>query len=99
MERYLIEVPHEPDFQSCVRAVEVFLATGSHLFTHADWGCMDGEHCAWIVADADNKNDALHLIPPAYRADARIISLNKFSMEQLDSIVSRHQQDAELVAL
>ena len=99
MERYLIEVPHEPDFQSCVRAVDVFLATGSHLFTHADWGCMDGEHCAWIVADGNSKNEARRLVPPAYRADARIISLNKFSMEELDNIVSRHEEEAELVAL
>ena len=99
MERYLIEVPHKPDFQSCVRAVQVFLATGSHLFTHADWGCMDGEHCAWIVADAGNKTEVRRLVPPAYRTDARIISLNKFSREQLDSIVSRHEKEAELVAV
>jgi hypothetical protein len=91
MARYLIEVPHEPDVQACGRAVQVFLATGSHLLTHADWGCLDGQHCAWIIADVDNKNDARNLVPPAFRSDARVIGLNKFSMEQLESIMNRHE--------
>jgi hypothetical protein len=91
MARYLIEVPHEPDVQACVRAVQVFLATGSHLLTHADWGCMDGQHSAWIIADVDSKDEARYLVPPAFRADARVIGLNKFSMEQLDSIMSSHK--------
>lgn len=99
MARYLIEVPHEPDFQGCMRAVQVFLATGSHLFTHADWGCMDGEHCAWIIADVANKDEARHLVPPAFRADARVIGLNKFSMAQLEGIVSRHEAETDPMAL
>ena len=99
MERYLIEVPHEPDFQACVRAVQVFLATGSHLLTHADWGCMDGNHCAWIIAEVDSKDDARYLVPPAFRAEAKIISLNKFSIEQLDNIVSRHEKQAGAIAV
>jgi hypothetical protein len=91
MARYLIEVPHEPDVQACVGAVQVFLATGSHLLTHADWGCMDGQHCAWIIADVEGKDEARHLVPPACRTDARVIGLNKFSMEQLDRIMSCHE--------
>jgi len=94
MARYLIEVPHAPDFQACARAVQVFLATGSHLLTHADWGCLDGQHCAWIIADVDDKGEARRLVPPAFRADARVIGLNRFSMEMLDSLVSRHEAEA-----
>ena len=99
MARYLIEVPHEPDFQACVRAVQVFLATGSHLLTHADWGCMDGQHCAWIIADVNSKDEARYLVPSAFRADARIIGLNKFSMEILDSIMNHHEKEADPVAV
>jgi hypothetical protein len=91
MARYLIEVRHEPDVESCARCVQVFLASGSHLLTHADWGCLDGQHYAWIIADMDSKDEARRLVPPAFRADARIIGLNKFSMETLDSIMSRHE--------
>lgn len=38
MARFLIEVPHEPEAVACARAVEIFLRTGSHFLTHADWG-------------------------------------------------------------
>jgi hypothetical protein len=42
MARYLIEVPHEPDVQACAGVVQVFLATGSHLLTHADCDAWTG---------------------------------------------------------
>jgi hypothetical protein len=52
---------------------------------------MDGQHCAWITADVDSKHEARRLVPAAFRAAARVIALNQFSMEQLDSIMSRHE--------
>ena len=92
MARYLIEVPHEREVQACARVVRVFLATGSHLLTHADWGCMDGEHSAWIIVEVDSKEDARQVVPPALRAGAKITGLNKFTMEQIDSIMSQHER-------
>jgi hypothetical protein len=94
MARYLIEVPHEADTESCERAVQVFLATGSHLLTHADWGCLDGVHCAWIIADVASKDEARSLVPPGLRRDARVVGLNKFSIEDLDSMRSLHAMPA-----
>jgi hypothetical protein len=91
MARYLIEVPHEPEVQACARVVQVFLATGSHLLTHADWGCMDAEHSAWIIVEADNKEQARYVVPPAFRAGAKIIGLNKFTMEQIECIMRHHE--------
>jgi hypothetical protein len=90
MARYLIEVPHEPEAQACARAVQVFLATGSHLLTHADWGCMDGEHSAWLIVEANSKEEARYVVPPAFRAGTKIIGLNQFTMEQIDSFMSHH---------
>jgi hypothetical protein len=52
--------------------VQVFLATGSHFLTHADWGCEDGVHSAWMIVDADSKEDARSIVPPQYRKDAKI---------------------------
>jgi hypothetical protein len=92
MARYLIEVPHEPEVQACARVVKVFLATGSHLLTHADWGCLDGVHSAWIIVDADSKEEARYVVPPAFRAAARIIGLNKFTIEQIDYIMDHHER-------
>ena len=44
MSRFLIELPHEADGQACARFVKLILTSGSHFLTHADWGCMEGEH-------------------------------------------------------
>ncbi|MBE0602188.1 MAG: hypothetical protein IH611_00980, partial [Deltaproteobacteria bacterium] len=51
MGRFLIEVPHEEEEMACAKVVEIFLKTGSHFVTHTDWGCMDGEHKAWLIME------------------------------------------------
>ena len=91
MARFLIEVPHEEELRACARVVQLFLATGSHFLTHADWGCEDGVHSAFIVMDANDKEEALRVLPPQFRAEAKVTGLSKFTMEQIDSILSDHR--------
>jgi hypothetical protein len=88
--KFLIEVPHEADELACARAIQVFLSTGSHFLTHADWGCMDGVHSAWIMVELDSKAEALAIVPPAFRPAARVVGLNQFSMAQIEPILRRH---------
>jgi len=92
MAKSRIEVPHEAEVRSCAQAVQVFLTSGSHLLTHADWGCKDGKHSAWLVVEADSKEEARYRVPPAYRANSMITELNAFSMEEIESILSYHQK-------
>jgi hypothetical protein len=91
MPRFLIEVPHPEEISACARVVQVFLATGSHALTHADWGCMDGDHRSWIIVEVDSKAEARSILPPAFRSEAKIIGLNKFTMEEIDEILSHHK--------
>jgi len=90
MPKYLIEVPHEPTKEACEKAVKVFLATGSHFLTNADWGCEDGEHMAWFFLEIEDKEHAREIVPPAYRPQAKITQLNKFSMDELDKLKPHH---------
>jgi hypothetical protein len=90
MARFLIEVPHEADEMECARAVQILLRTGSHYLTHADFGCLDGEHKGWIVVDVDNKQEARCILPPAYRAQAKIVALNKFTLDEIEVLMSHH---------
>jgi hypothetical protein len=90
MSKFLIEVPHGEDKLSCIRAVQIFLASGSHFLTNADWGCRDGEHKAWLIVDVDNKESARQILPSAYRSDAKIVSLNKFTREEMDGALSKY---------
>ncbi|MGE5245577.1 MAG: hypothetical protein ACM3SQ_15245 [Betaproteobacteria bacterium] len=90
MPRFLIEVPHESDTVSCARASKVLLESGSHFLTHADFGCTDGVHKAWIIVDVDGKDEARNMLPPAYRGQASIVQLNKFGLKELDDQIRRH---------
>jgi hypothetical protein len=91
MARFLIEVPHESEPLACARVVDIFLKSGSHFLTHADWGCLDGDHKAWIVADVNTRDEARAILPPAMRAQARIVQLNYFTMEEIDELLRHHQ--------
>jgi hypothetical protein len=88
--RFLIEVPHEPSTLACARVVEVFLSSGSHFLSHADWGCRDGEHKAWMLVEVENKQEARGILPPAFRANARIVQLNTFTMDEIKRILEEH---------
>ena len=91
MAKFLIEVPHEANNETGVRAVRIFLETGSHWLTHADWGCRAGVHKAWISVDVESEEEARRILPPAFRPQAEIVQLNKFSMEEIDEIMRDHQ--------
>jgi hypothetical protein len=79
MKKFLIEVPHDADKKACDRAIQVFQQTGSHFLTHAEWGCLDGEHKAWIIVEVESKEDARFIVPPLFRSDAKITQLVTFT--------------------
>ena len=90
MARFLIEVQHEAEALACAKIVQLFLTTGSHLLAQADWGCMDGNHSAWLIVDVESKEEALRIVPPVLRNQTRIIGLNRFSVEQINELIKQH---------
>ena len=91
MPKFLIEVPHDGTTRECARAIDVFLRTGSHFLTHADWGCKDGEHKAWLIIDVGSKDEARNIVPAEYRAQAHIVGLNTFTQQDLAQIRGLHR--------
>lgn len=83
MAKFHIEVPHESDTVLCKRAIKIFIESGSHFLTNAEWGCLDGDHKAWIIAEVDSKEEARSIIPPAYRHLAHIVQITRFTAEEL----------------
>jgi hypothetical protein len=90
MARFLIEVPHEGEIIACAKVVDAFLKTGSHFLSSADWGCQDGEHKAWLIVEVESRNDARLLLPPPFRKDAKIVELNKFTLDEIGAIFRAH---------
>ncbi len=91
MAQFLIEVLHSEDKIECTRAIQIFLSSGSHFLTNADWGCSDGVHKAWLIVDVNDKNEALQILPPYYRKDATIIRLEKHNRENFEDGYKYHK--------
>jgi hypothetical protein len=88
--RFLIELTHENTAASCARAAELLLRTGSHFMTHADFGCSDGVHKAWIILERDSKEEARNVLPPELWPTASIVRLNYFTMAKVEELKKRH---------
>jgi hypothetical protein len=90
MEKYLIEVPHEATDSACLNAVNIFLQTGSHFLRQAEWGCHDGEHKAWLIVEALDKEEARQIIPSLFRRVAKIVKLHQYTREEMENITKVH---------
>jgi hypothetical protein len=91
MKKFLIEVPHGSDKHACDHAIQVFHETGSHFLSHAEWGCLDGVHKAWIIVEVETKEDARFIVPPIFRHDATIVQLTTFTAKDIADQAKYHQ--------
>ena len=78
---------------SCMKAIQVFVQSGSHFLANADWGCADHDHKAWMIVDVDTKEQAMQIVPPLYRHDAKITKLFKLTKEEVDHYMKAHNLD------
>ena len=92
--KFLIEVPHEEAMLPCLRAIDVLQRSGSHWLTHADWGCYDGEHKAWLIVEVESKDEARAIVPPIFRAEAKVVQLNAFTSEEIQGMLRQHDPQA-----
>lgn len=83
MTKYLIEIPHSESAFECKQVIKLFVTSGSHLLSNAHWGCKDGVHKAWFIADFDSKEQALQVVPAYLKPDAKIIELVKFNKDDM----------------
>ncbi len=91
MAHFLIEVPHAEDKVACLRAIEIFVNTGSHFLANAEWGCEDGEHKAWLIVDVESKEQALQIIPAFYRDRAKITKLFQVTRADVEAYKKEHK--------
>jgi hypothetical protein len=74
----------------CARVVDVFLKTGSHFLTNADWGCKDGEHKAWFIAEVDHRDDARNLVPSPLRSETKVVQLHNFTTAEIEHVLNQY---------
>ncbi len=88
MPRYIIELPHDDEHAACVKVLQAIERLGSHFAMKADWGCKDGTHCGWLIIDLDSRDEAIRLVPLELRHEARVVELNRFTREEIASMVA-----------
>ena len=90
MPTYLIEIPHSENTAECKQIIKLFLESGSHLLSNADWGCKDGVHKSWFIHEFDNKEQALLAVPPLLRHNATIVELTKFNKADMTDLAEHN---------
>jgi len=83
MTTYLIEIPHSENTVECQHVIKLFIESGSHLLSHAFWGCKSGVHKSYFISEFDSKEEALQTVPPFLRRHANIIELVTFNKEDI----------------
>ena len=79
MATYYIELPHTPE--ECVAAIKEINRLG--YIQHFEWGCKDGHHIGFFRMDAEDENDPFRILPPFIRRNAKVIKVNKFTLEDI----------------
>jgi len=90
MPRFMIELPHEDELHTCSRALAAIEQGGAHFVTHAEWGCEQGVHVAWLVVELESRDQALQLVPPPLRPMARVIELRRITREGILTRLAAH---------
>jgi hypothetical protein len=88
--RYVIEASHTKE--ECVPVLDAILRAGAHFLTNTEWGCHDGVHTAWLIVEADSRDEARLMIPPLWRDRTQLVALNKFTPAQIRAF---HEQAGE----
>lgn len=94
MPRFLIVVKHDDEYKGCVKALHALETHGSHFITNAEFGCSDGVHTAWLIADLDSRDEAKQIVPPECRADTQVIQLQRFTHDEIASMVKELQESS-----
>lgn len=83
MPRYLIQLTHSDERVACIRALRAIEQYGSHLVTHMEWGCKDGVHSGWAMGECEDRQEALLMVPPEMRQEARVVRIDKFTPAEI----------------
>jgi hypothetical protein len=80
MDRYLVISHHTPE--DCHTAIKHFKEYNAVFLTHFEWGCMDNDHNAYAIIEAESHTHAKMTVPPFFRDKAKAIKLTNFDMEK-----------------
>ena len=88
MARYFVEIAHTSE--DCVEALDSIVAMSKEFINRFDWGCHAGEHTGLAIVEAADEKVARMMLPTSVRRQARVVLLNKFTVEDVQSFHKDH---------
>ena len=76
MHRYIVISSHTAE--DCKKAVMQFRQYNAGFFTHFEWGCLDNDHTAYAIIEAESHENAKMSVPTIFREKSRVILLTYF---------------------
>ena len=76
MYRYIVISPHTSE--DCKMAVKEFRKYNAGFLTHFEWGCLDDDHTAYAIIEAESHENAKMSVPPAFREKAKVVRVTSF---------------------
>lgn len=76
MDTYLVISNHTAE--DCTKAIEYFMAYHTGYLTKFEWGCLDHDHNAYAMIEAESHEHAKMVVPPLFRDKTKIIKLTRF---------------------
>jgi hypothetical protein len=77
MHRFIVISPHTAE--DCKMAVKQFREYNAGFLTHFEWGCLDNDHTAYAIIDAENHETARMSVPPLFREKTRVVRVTHFN--------------------
>jgi hypothetical protein len=76
MHRYIVISHHTAE--DCKMAVKQFRMHNPGFLTHFEWGCMDDDHTAYAIFEAETHDNAKMAVPSLFREKTRVVKLTNF---------------------
>jgi hypothetical protein len=76
MERFIVISPHTAE--DCKMAVYQFREYNAGFLTHFEWGCLDNDHTAYAIIDAESHENAKMTVPPMLRNTTKVVKVIHF---------------------
>ena len=80
--RFFVTESHTKE--ECLKALDDAKAVGTGFLNKCDWGCMAGDHTAYLILEGKDEAAVRKSLPAAW-SNANIVKLNKFTAEQIAS--------------
>jgi len=76
MKRFIVISPHTS--KDCKSAVKQFRTYNAGFLTHFEWGCLDDDHTAYALVEAEDHEKAKMAVPSVFRDKAKVVRLTTF---------------------